>query len=211
MTTCLNCKATISLPAKAVILLILFLSTACAPETKTAPQKCMLNREHSPVVRGLKLGMTMDEVHAKWPLTTDSPGKYGGSFGKYLIVTDDRKREYVVAGVEFFHERLYSFQVFYVDLINWPYGSKLPFGGEFEERMAGALGLKDQGYVVTYSDGTNWSCVDFTVVIKGSGAVRPFEYPSVAIVDIGATISRDAELKQKFDDESQKKVDRFKP
>lgn len=187
------------------MLFLVVLLAACAdhsnkPRTNESSRKCSLDKDHSPTVRGLKLGMTRDEVGAKWP------HRDGNALFPLNLQQGESNAE---ATLKFYNEKLYYFDVTYLDSINWGFSRKdLPFGGEFQEKTARTLGLEGHGHLILDEGRTRWNCNGFDITIRGrTGGPGGLNRPSITIEDLELSRKR---IEDEYK-EGRKKVEQFDP
>ena len=194
--------------SKLLVLVTLTALSACAANTiQTQTNLCPLDLVHSPSLAGLKLGMNVGEVKAKYPNSFDYSTL---SWGEVDATSTTRIENTSQVKCKFLDGTLYWMEVTYQGTVHeWKIDG-------FERKSKEKFGLKTE-WLKSLSEHSEYcQCNGFELKISGpyevldSGRLRDFE-PVIQIKDTKiADVASQRESKH-FDEERSKKQKDFSP
>lgn len=160
------------------LLLLLVAGTLTGQSIDQSYTGCNLAREKAPAIRGVKLGMTPDELHALLPGMREDykdvlvnarkfPG-FGAAFLNANVVDKD------IEGFNFqlFDDHLVQYTVFYKGPNSVPRGPYWPNGDDLIARFADSYHLPDQANWVADAGVRILRCKGFEVRINSSNGAQ---------------------------------------
>lgn len=155
-------------------LAILFsLCVAASASAQQGAQQCKVGVESAPEIRGLRLGMTLEQAKSHLPGLQVKPSRFGLTTASLDYPYPVAARATGLEGVqsislEFVDERLSKIGIMYSNSINWQTSR------QFSERVAAALKLPD-----AWENGSNMRCEGFYISVIPNyismSEVRPYE------------------------------------
>jgi hypothetical protein len=166
----------------ACLLLLLVAGTLTAQTVDQSYAGCNLAREKAPAIRGIKLGMTSDEIHAVLPgLREDykdfvSSARNFPQFGSAFLNTNvvDKDRFNGIEGINFqlFDDHLVQYNVFYRGPNSVPRGPYWPNADDLIARFADAYHLPGPANWVPDAGSKILRCKGFEVHINTSSGAQ---------------------------------------
>jgi hypothetical protein len=153
------------------VLFTLFVAAAASAQQPT--RQCTVGVENAPELRGLRLGMTLEQVKSRLPSLQVKPSRFGLTTASldytYPVAAKTAGLEGVQSiSLEFVDEHLVKIGIMYSNSINW----QTP--RQFSERVAAALKLPD-----AWENGFNMRCEGFNVSVIPNyismSEVQPYE------------------------------------
>lgn len=161
-----------------------------------------MRKEQLPALKGLKLGMTFEEVRAKWP---DAEAPTWQNKSSVRLVGDGAD---ATGELKFYKGKLYQFTIFYSEFAG---GLK---GIAFRKKMEDFLGLKDEEREIggLLAD-TDWSCNGFSVHTGADADTYQYVVSdsTIRIKDTDASRQMKDEERREEAQREQEKADQFKP
>ena len=165
------------------LLLLLIAGTLIAQTTDQSYTGCNLAREKAPAIRGLKLGMTSEEINALLPgglregyKDVVSSARNFPQFGSASLTANviDKDKFNGIEGINFqlFDDRLVNYNVFYRGPNSVPRGPYWPNPDDLIARFADAYHLPGPPNWVPDAGSRLLRCKGFEVLINTSGATQ---------------------------------------
>lgn len=159
----------------ATLFVTIFAAAASAQQSSAQP--CTLKAESAPELRGLRLGMALEQVKARFPSAQITPGRFGLTDGMINTSFEKGPDAATLKGIhwiklEFVDERLTNIIIAYQNSIRWENNE------QFTSRVSEALRLpaawKGGGEILPYIE-----CDGFTVNARANHlsmtAAKPYE------------------------------------
>lgn len=192
---------------------IICLISACSAQPDDTPQKCSLDLSRAPTLRGLRLGMSVEELKARSPhleVKTSSNGE-GLSFAD-VYYGSQASDEFDFDGLHALHFGLVDGRLSNIEFsyLNQPAYAQRPH--EFIDKVAGQLGLDARWCEASTARTCVISCEGFEVSITTpetyiSGAGISTSTPKVSFRDV--TAEQEAEVRRRSIEEEERQ--QFRP